>query len=90
MAGASSDAIASRFHETVARIVLDGCRTARDRSGLTTVAVTGGVFQNVRLLSRAIELLEADGFRVLRHREVPPNDGGLSLGQAVIAAEQLG
>jgi hydrogenase maturation protein HypF len=88
MAGTPHADVASRFHETMARVVRDGCRRARDRSGLTTVALTGGVFQNVRLLSRALELLEADGFRALRHQEVPSNDGGLSLGQAVIAAQQ--
>jgi hydrogenase maturation protein HypF len=90
MTTTSTGVVAARFHETIALVVRDGCRKARERCGLSTVALTGGVFQNIRLLSRAIDLLEADGFRVLRHREVPPNDGGLSLGQAVIAAHQLG
>jgi len=49
------------------------------------VALTGGVFQNALLLDRAAALLEDDGFCVLRHRQVPPNDGGISLGQAVVA-----
>jgi hydrogenase maturation protein HypF len=48
--------------------------------------LSGGVFQNLLLLSRTVALLEATGFRVLTHRLVPPNDGGLSLGQAVAAA----
>ena len=86
--GVAAGPIAARFHESVARLILDGCRLARERSALTTVALSGGVFQNVRLLVRAGELLAADGFRVLRHRRVPPNDGGISLGQAVVAARR--
>jgi hydrogenase maturation protein HypF len=78
--------IAARFHNGVAEAILHGCRAVRQRSGLTTVALSGGVFQNVLLLGRAIDRLEADGFRVLRHRQVPPNDGGISLGQAVLAS----
>jgi hydrogenase maturation protein HypF len=77
--------IAARFHNGVARVIADGCRLARERVGLETVALSGGVFQNVRLLDRAVDLLEADGFAVLRHRQVPCNDGGISLGQAVVA-----
>jgi hydrogenase maturation protein HypF len=59
-------------------------RRARDEFGLETVALTGGVFQNVYLLKMACELLAQDGFRVITHRVVPPNDGGIALGQAVI------
>lgn len=77
--------VAGRFHNAMADVIRRGCRCARERTGLGTVALSGGVFQNVLLLGKAIDRLEADGFRVLRHRQVPPNDGGLSLGQAVIA-----
>jgi hydrogenase maturation protein HypF len=53
---------------------------------LSTVALSGGVFQNLLLLSETVARLEGRGFRVLTHRQVPANDGGISLGQAVIAA----
>jgi hydrogenase maturation protein HypF len=84
-AGVEAPTIAARFHRGIADIVQRGCLAVRERSGLAAVALSGGVFQNVLLLEWAIERLEASGFRVLRHRQVPPNDGGLSLGQAVVA-----
>jgi hydrogenase maturation protein HypF len=84
--GVPAPAIAGRFHNGVADAILAACRVARERSGLGAVALSGGVFQNMLLLGRASDRLEAGGFRVLRHRQVPPNDGGISLGQAAIAA----
>jgi len=87
--GLDRSVIAGRFHNAVADLIVQGCRALRERSGLGTVALSGGVFQNVLLLGRAIDRLEASGFRVLRHRQVPPNDGGISLGQAVVAGCSL-
>ena len=55
-------------------------------AGLHTVALSGGVFQNALLLSGASRALQAAGFTVLRHRIVPPNDGGIALGQLVVSA----
>ena len=61
---------------------------ARERSGLNVVGLTGGVFQNVLLLQLSQEGLRRDGFDVITHEIVPPNDGGIALGQAVIARNQ--
>jgi hydrogenase maturation protein HypF len=61
------------------------CLRLRESSGLGTVALSGGVFQNLLLLGATVDVLESTGFRVLTHSRVPPNDGGISLGQAVVA-----
>ncbi|MDX2151469.1 MAG: carbamoyltransferase HypF [Bryobacteraceae bacterium] len=86
---AATSALAWRFHQSVAALILRVALLARDESGLSTVALTGGVFQNVLLLRLTTPLLRAEGFRVLLHHRVPPNDGGLSLGQAAIAIATL-
>jgi hydrogenase maturation protein HypF len=87
--GAGASSVAARFHETLARIVAAACRRAREVEGLACVALSGGCFQNRLLEERAALLLEADGFEVLVHRKVPPNDGGLALGQAAVASHRL-
>jgi len=87
--GFRPDVISARFHLTVARVILETCRLISRQSGLNTVALSGGVFQNRLLLNLAIEALERDGFQVLSHRLVPGNDGGISLGQAAIAHYQV-
>jgi hydrogenase maturation protein HypF len=84
-AGAGVPAIAGRFHNAVAGLVAAGAVRLRETTGLTTVALSGGVFQNLLLLERAVAGLEAEGFAVLVHHRVPPNDGGISLGQAAVA-----
>jgi len=61
------------------------CAALRERSGLGTVALSGGVFQNLLLVGQVVNQLEESGFRVLTHARVPPNDGGISLGQAAVA-----
>jgi hydrogenase maturation protein HypF len=70
----------------VARLIEEACVIVRDRRGLDTVALSGGVFQNLLLATETVARLEARGFRVLTHAQVPCNDGGISLGQAVVAA----
>ena len=89
-AAVDAAAIAARFHETMARVIVAGCRQARASSGLQTVALSGGCFANRRLSERAQALLAADGFATLAHRRVPPGDGGLALGQAAVAAFRHG
>ncbi len=84
--GTPRQIIAARFHDAVTTLITDGCVLLRERHGLGTVALSGGVFQNLVLLHGAAAALEARGFRVLVHSRVPCNDGGISLGQAVVAA----
>ncbi len=84
--GTAAEVIAARFHGGVTGLITEGCELLRERTGLGTVALSGGVFQNLVLLHGTAARLEARGFRVLAHSRVPCNDGGISLGQAVIAA----
>ncbi|MFB7504450.1 carbamoyltransferase HypF [Streptomyces broussonetiae] len=86
LAGITVGRIARRFHEAVVALVLDVCRAARQRTGIDTVALSGGVFCNTLLTSGCRTALERDGFAVLAHHKVPPNDGGLALGQLIVAA----
>jgi hydrogenase maturation protein HypF len=81
--------ISARFHNGLAEMVCDVCLKIRMETGINDVALSGGVWQNITLLRRTLSLLEGDGFSVYIHREVPANDGGLSLGQAVIAATRM-
>mgnify|MGYP001020774649 FL=1 len=78
--------IAARFHETVARLLADAASAACERHGIRVVALSGGCFANRRLLARVVELLASSGLKVLYHRSVPSGDGGLALGQAIVAA----
>jgi hydrogenase maturation protein HypF len=77
--------IAGKFHLTIAEVVLTVCRILSKETGINKVALSGGVFQNRLLLELAIKKLEAEGLVVLVHHDVPANDGGIALGQAVIA-----
>jgi hydrogenase maturation protein HypF len=81
--------IAAKFHRTVAEIFINAACAARQESGINRVALSGGVFQNIYLFTYMIDRLQEEGFAVLTHRQVPANDGGLALGQVVIANAQL-
>jgi len=74
------------FHLTLAHGLLDMAINLTSASGIRKAALSGGVFQNTLLLRMSRDLLQENGFQVLRHTQVPPNDGGVSLGQAVLAA----
>ena len=77
--------IAVRFHHTMAALIDDVCRRIATESGLRTVALTGGCFQNRLLLALTVRRLDDAGFKVLLHHQVPCNDGGISLGQVALA-----
>jgi hydrogenase maturation protein HypF len=83
--GISKGTISVKFHNTVTQMINEMCRSIADDTGIAQVALSGGVFQNRLLLRKTVRLLENSGFQVFTHRQVPCNDGGISLGQAVIA-----
>jgi hydrogenase maturation protein HypF len=83
--GVSKATISAKFHNSVAKMISEVCRLIAGVTGIKQVALSGGVFQNRLLLRLVIPLLESSGFSVLTHRQVPTNDGGISLGQAVVA-----
>ncbi len=77
--------VAARFHNTVAALIAATCGELAGAKGVSTVALSGGVFQNRLLLDRTVEALDRKGLTVLTHTRVPCNDGGISLGQAAVA-----
>jgi len=83
--GISKGRISVKFHNTIAQMINEICHLIAGETGISQVALSGGVFQNRLLLRKAVTLLESSGFQVFTHRQVPCNDGGISLGQAVIA-----
>ena len=87
--GVDRSLVAYRFHEAVADYVASKCQELRDETGLNTVALSGGVFQNKLLVELLLPMLDEIGFDVLRQSEVPPNDGGISLGQVAIGRAHL-
>ena len=89
LAGALIPTVSAKFHNGIAEMVGQVCIRLRNETGLNTVALSGGVWQNMLLLRRTLEILRAADFEILMHRQVPTNDGGLALGQAAIAAWQL-
>ncbi|MGA2286090.1 MAG: carbamoyltransferase HypF, partial [Dehalococcoidia bacterium] len=83
--GVATGVICARFHNTLAEAIVE----VAQRTGATRVALTGGVFQNRYLTERAYRHLESEGFRPFTHQRVPPNDGGIALGQVLVAAARM-
>jgi hydrogenase maturation protein HypF len=81
--------VSARFHNTIAAVIVEICERLRTTEKLNRVCLSGGTFQNAYLLTHAVAGLRSRGFEVFLHSRVPPNDGGLSLGQAVIGAHLL-
>jgi hydrogenase maturation protein HypF len=83
--GCATGSMAAGFHVAVAELIADTADKLREATGIERVALSGGVFQNVLLLRLARAALEERDLQVLTHRLVPPNDGGLALGQVAVA-----
>jgi hydrogenase maturation protein HypF len=91
-AGTPVGVMAARFHNTIAMIAVDVCDRLRVEHGLVDVVLSGGVWQNMVLLEKSVTMLREKGYTVWVHRQVPANDGGISLGQAAVVGvrEQMG
>lgn len=87
--GVPTSQIADRFHRSIAELLATVCFDARKQTGLDVVALSGGVFQNRLLLEQLVKRLEQMAFQVYVNRRVPPNDGGISLGQLAVAAAHI-
>ena len=88
-AGVERSLVAYKFHRGVADFVVSTCRPLRDRTGIDTVALSGGVFQNRLLVELLLPMLDEQRFTVLRQSQIPPNDGGVSLGQVALGRAHL-
>jgi hydrogenase maturation protein HypF len=86
LAGVRPEAIGARFHLALAESVRAVAVRVRTERGVSTVGLTGGVFQNALLTKLCSQMLSAEGFRVLVHRQVPASDGGLALGQVLVGS----
>jgi hydrogenase maturation protein HypF len=84
-----SSKISGKFHRTIGHLIVETCETIRSKQKLNRVVLSGGVFQNIFLLTLVTEGLKRSGFNVYTHHLVPANDGGISLGQAVIGHMRL-
>ncbi|MCE5208874.1 MAG: carbamoyltransferase HypF [Chloroflexi bacterium] len=87
--GVQKEKIAARFHNGIIRVLLAACQLIRSETGITDIALSGGVWQNMYLLTHAVQTLSGAGFNVMVHHQVPTNDGGISLGQLAVCEAQL-
>jgi hydrogenase maturation protein HypF len=81
--------IAAKFHNTIARVILEVAEQIRRETSLNKVVLSGGVFQNKYLLEKSLNLLRRNRFMVFSNKSIPANDGGISLGQLVIASKSI-
>lgn len=88
-AGIQLPELSARFHNSIANLSLELCRRIRNLSGIGTVTLSGGVWQNRFLFTRTVYNLETNGFTVLRHQQTPVNDGCIALGQLMVAVHQV-
>ncbi len=84
--GASPATVGGRLHNGLANATAEACAREAERRGTSTVVLSGGVFQNRLLVERTLARLQEHGLRVLLPTRLPPNDGGISYGQAAVAA----
>lgn len=87
--GGNSQMLAYLFHVRLSEMITSACILASQKTKIKTIALSGGVYQNQLLLKMSVESLEKSGFKVLTHSLIPPNDGGISLGQAVVAMNYI-
>ena len=87
--GTDTERLAWCFHKALAEQIAAACRLAAESAGCRKVALSGGVFQNCLLLRLTEELLQREDFEVLRHHMIPPNDGGIAIGQAAYGMWRL-
>ena len=88
--GAAAGEISQRFHDGLVEVLAATARLLRKRTSLNTVCLSGGTFQNAYLANHLEHQLQSEGFEVYTHSQVPAGDGGISLGQAVVAAHHVG
>jgi len=88
LAGTNKAIVAGRFHNSLVHLLVQACVMAREVTRLNLVALSGGVFQNALILGRLSQELTDNGFEVLVHRLLPPNDACISYGQVVVCASQ--
>jgi hydrogenase maturation protein HypF len=89
LVGVPASVISARFHHGLVNMIREVCSRIRVQTGLNEIALSGGVWQNMTLLTLSLAGLRQDGFKIYIHHQVPTNDGGLALGQALIAAHKM-
>jgi len=89
LAGKDAQMLAYYFHQKLSDMIAAGCELASKNTGISTIALSGGVYQNQLLLKMSVDRLRKLGFRVLTHSLLPPNDGGIALGQAIVAMKYI-